>query len=373
MSMKYTVLSTLLSVFLLSGFLPSSVVHGNQGELVSERSNVEPAIQVVSSAAHSIVLLNGFMLVNSASKHYTFQTYLDAYLLKGNNTLKVYIKPKSEFEIDNTKLTLNISMFSEKHGVRGYSHYSSHDEMNKKELKENFLGTYNKGKDFVRVEFDFHHPSQKQELKSSAADENFNIMSSMGMLSRKSSNNGNYHFSQINTTKLEDGYYIITASFELLEDRDYTAIYTADDIPFIQAGDDQLYNKLDPSLVQSLREETQKAFEILKQQDWEKWNEYLEPMVSRFQSNPLFEGIMPPGMSADVEIDAAINNMSCDLLAFPDADDKDVTASVLFQNKLAFIPGAIYYDSTKYNYSKSVDMYFAYENGKWVISYVKID
>lgn len=335
---------------------------------------IQPAIQVTSSATKSLTQLNGFLLKNSGAAHYSFQTGVDNYLLKGRNTLEIYIKPKKLDAHDSSVFTVEIRAFPQIEGVNGRTHYESH-KMREDIESDALPSDPDDGQVIVSMRFRFDHTSGKETVTSSASSEAFNINKGDDGLIKTTHTQGLYRFESITQKKLENGFDKITLDFELLEDRPYTAIYTAEDIPLSDTprGDSDLYNTPHPSLLDSLYAQTREGYDIIKAQDWEAWLKYIEPVTRRFRENPLFEGIYPPGMSADVQVEAALNNMACTLDDFPALDDEQVSPAVLFQNKLAVVPNAIYFSSSEFRYSLSIDLYYARENAQWLLAYVDVD
>ncbi len=335
---------------------------------------IQPAIQVISSGTKSLTQLNGFLLKNSGAAHYSFQTGVDKYLIKGRNTLELYIKPKKLEDQDTSLFRVEIRAFPEIEGVNGRTHYQSHEM--REEIESDALPSEPEGgRIIVSMSFEFDHTNDQETITSSASPEAFDIKEGDDGLARIDNAQGLYRFESITRSKWENGFYKITLDFELLEDRPYTAIYTAEDIALSDTprAEDDLYNTPHPSLLEGLYAETHKGYEIIKAQDWEAWLKYIEPVTSRFRENPLFKDIYPPGMSADVQVEAALNNMVCTLDAFPALNDDQVSPAVLFQDKLAVVPNAIYFGSSKFRYSLSIDLYYARENGQWRLAYVDVD
>lgn len=336
---------------------------------------VQPAIQIMSTGTQSLTLLNGFMQKNSGAAQYSYQSGLDAFLVKGRNTLEIYVKPKKQGDKNKSLITVSIRVFPEAEGVNGRTHYASHDNVAEDDYDEIFPSSPALGQDIVSVVFGFDHDADKESLSSSVSHEKFSIVAVDGALVKTATPEGFYHVEEIRYVKKENGFFHITADFDLLEDRPYSSIYTADEIAPSDTprASGELYEKPHATLLDELYAQTREGYEILKQQDWEAWRAYINPVTHRFRENPLFKDIYPPGMSADVQIEAALNNMDCTLDAFPAMDDEDVTPALIFQRKIAVIPNAIYYSSSQFNYSLSIDLYYAYEEKKWVLAHVIVN
>lgn len=332
---------------------------------------IQPAIQVLSTNSHSFSLINHFRLHNSSSNYYSYQKSLDDYIVKGKNSLKIFIKPTELEHKEEASISVFINTFSGYDEASGVKHSESHDTKSEMLADDVFLSNPKNAKSIVRLDFKYDHSNKKESIESSISKDRFNITIENGKLIKEYDPNGNYLFDNLNVEKTDRGFYKISIDFFMFEDRPYSYIYTADDIPAnISDNSDILFNTPHQSVLESLFAENKIAYDIIKAKKLNDWSEYISPVTTLFRNNPVFKDILSPNMELEIKTDMAVKQMECVLDNFPEIDDKTVTPKLVLNNKLAVIEDAIYYGTNKYYYSLSINIYYAYKDGKWIVSYI---